>query len=136
MSHILCLIKTRIHNASTNMHKFINSSKYSYISIHDGHGLMMMYDIHMNLDFFNTIISDGSKYIAATFNTNTRKSIYILCVYKVHSCSISTFLNNIQTIIQESLEHCPIVIMGDFKVDILKENNQPKNKQDFIIFHG
>jgi hypothetical protein len=36
-------------------------SKYSYISIHDGHGLMMMYDIHMHLDSFNTIISDGSK---------------------------------------------------------------------------
>jgi hypothetical protein len=49
MFHILCFIKTKIHHASTFMHKFINSSKYSYISIHDGHGLMMMYDIHMHL---------------------------------------------------------------------------------------
>jgi len=61
MSHILCLIKTKIHHASTNVYKFINSSKYSYISIHDGHGLMMMYNIHMHLDSFNAIISDGSK---------------------------------------------------------------------------
>jgi hypothetical protein len=60
MFHILCLIETRIHDASTNVHKFINSSKYLYISIYDGHGLIMMYDIHMHLDSFNTITSDGS----------------------------------------------------------------------------
>jgi hypothetical protein len=51
MSHILCLIETRIHHASTKVHKFINSFKYLYISIHDGHRLMMMYDIHMHLYF-------------------------------------------------------------------------------------
>jgi hypothetical protein len=64
MSHILCFIKTIIHHASIDVHKFINSSKYSYITIHDGHELMMMHDIHMHLDSFNTIIDDGSKYIA------------------------------------------------------------------------
>jgi hypothetical protein len=53
--HILCFMKTKIHDASTNVHKFINSPKYSYISIHDGHGLMMMYDIHIHLNSFNTI---------------------------------------------------------------------------------
>ncbi len=31
MSHILCFIKTKIHHASIDVHKFINSSKYSYI---------------------------------------------------------------------------------------------------------
>jgi hypothetical protein len=60
MSYILCLIETRIHHASINVHKFRNSSKYSYISIHDGHGLMMMHDIHVHLGFFNTITSDDS----------------------------------------------------------------------------
>ncbi len=79
MFHILCLIEIRIHHASTYVHKFINSSKYSYISIHDGHGLMMMYDIHIHLDSFNTIISDGLKYIATTFNINAQKK-YILYV--------------------------------------------------------
>ncbi len=52
-------IKTRIHHAATYVHKFINSSKYSYISIHGGHGLMIMYDIHMHLDSLNTITNDG-----------------------------------------------------------------------------
>jgi hypothetical protein len=59
------------------MHEFINSSKYSYVSIHNDHGLMIMYDIHMHLDSFNTKIADGSKYITTIFNTNTRKK-YIL----------------------------------------------------------
>jgi len=35
MSHILCLIETKIHHESIDVHKFINSSKYSYISIHE-----------------------------------------------------------------------------------------------------
>jgi endonuclease/exonuclease/phosphatase family metal-dependent hydrolase len=79
---------------------------------------MMMYDIHMHLNSFNTITSDGSKYIATIFNINTGKEIHIIYVYKFHSCSISTFLNNLQTIIQKSPKHCPIIIMGDFNVDI------------------
>jgi exonuclease III len=43
-------------------------------------------------------------------------------VCRAHSCSIFTFLNNLQTIIQQSPEHCLIVIMGDFNVNILKIN--------------
>ncbi len=69
--HILCFIETRIHHASIDVHKFINSSKYSYISIHDGHGLMMMYHIQMHLDSFNIINSDCLEYIIITFNINT-----------------------------------------------------------------
>jgi len=84
----------------------------------------MMYDIHMHLDFFNTIINDGLKYIVATFNINTWKSIHNVFMYRAHSCSIFTFLNNLQTIIQHSLKHCLIITMGDFDVDILKKNYQ------------
>ncbi len=43
MSHILCLIEIRIHHASIDLHKFINSSKCLYMSIHDGHELIMHY---------------------------------------------------------------------------------------------
>jgi hypothetical protein len=49
----------------------ITTLKYAYISIHDNHGLMMMYDIHMHLNSFNTISSDSSKYIVASFYINT-----------------------------------------------------------------
>ncbi len=63
MFHILCLLKTRIHSTSIDVHKFIHLSKYSCISIHDYHGLMMMYDVQVHLDSFNTITNDGFKYI-------------------------------------------------------------------------
>jgi len=55
-------------------------------------------------------------------------------VYKVHSCLVSTFLNNLQTIIQHFPEHCPIIIMGDYNIDIIKDNNQAKNKQELLDF--
>jgi len=44
-------------------------------------------------------------------------------VCKAHSCSIFTSLKNFQTVIQQSPEHFRIIIMGDFNVDILKDNN-------------
>jgi hypothetical protein len=91
-----------------------------------------MYDIHMHLNSFNTIINDGLKYII-TFNTNAPKAIHIVCVYRAHWCSISTFLNNLQTIIQESPEHCPVIIMLNFNVDILKDNNQLKKNKNYYI---
>ncbi len=87
---------------------------YSYISIHDGHGLMMMYDVHIHLDSFNTITNYGLKYIVATFNINTQKEIHIVCVYKLHSFLVFAFLNKLQITIQHSPKHCPIIIMGDF----------------------
>jgi hypothetical protein len=57
--HILCLMRTRRQDALANVSKLINSSKYSYISIHDDYGLMMMYDIHMHY-FFNITTTNGS----------------------------------------------------------------------------
>ncbi len=60
-------------------------TNYSYISIHDGRRLMMMYDIHMHLDSFSTITSDGSKYITSTFNNNTqKKNILYVCIELIH----------------------------------------------------
>jgi hypothetical protein len=76
--------RTRIHHASIDVRKFINSSKYSYISMHDGHGLMMMCDIYMHLYSFNIIINDGSEYIIIIFNINTRKNTYCMCIKLIH----------------------------------------------------
>jgi hypothetical protein len=95
---------------------------------------MMMYDIQMHFNSFNTIISDGSGYISKNLNINTQKAIHIVCVYRAHSCSIFTFLNNLQTIIQHSPKHCPIIIMKNINVDILKNNNRAKNKQKRLNF--
>jgi hypothetical protein len=59
MSHILCILEIRIQHTLTDVHKFIDLSKYSYVSIHDGHGLMMMYGIHMHLDSLNETTNHG-----------------------------------------------------------------------------
>jgi hypothetical protein len=130
MFHILCLIETKIHHPLIDVHKFINSSKYLYISIHDGHGLMMMYDIHIHLDSSNTIINDGSKYIVATFYINTQNAIHIVCVYKAHSCSVFTFLNKLQIIIQLSPKHCPIIIMA-YLSTFQKNNNHGEINKNY-----
>ncbi len=55
-------------------------------------------------------------------------------MYIFHSCSNSTFPNNLQNIIQQFFEHCPIIIMRDFNVDILKNNNQVKKRKELLYF--
>jgi exonuclease III len=54
-------------------------------------------------------------------------------MYISYSCLVFTFLNNLQTIIQHFHKHYSIIIMGDFNVNILKDNNQfLKNKNYYI----
>jgi len=59
------------------------------------------------------------------------KKMHIVCMYKTNSCLVSTFLNKVQIIIQHSPKHCPIIIMGDFNVNILKENNHGKINKNY-----
>ncbi len=54
------LQKQKICHKSIDVHKLINASKYSYVSIHDDHGLIMIFDMHMHLNSFDTTISHGS----------------------------------------------------------------------------
>jgi hypothetical protein len=133
-SHILCLIETRLQSTSSEICNFIDTSKYSYISVFDGHGILMLYDGPMILHSFETFTIDGSKYIAATYNIKIQKAIYIICVYKAHTCSISAFLENLQTLIQKSPIHCSTIILGDFNIDILEDNNDTSKKGQSIQF--
>ncbi len=55
-----------------------------YPSIHDGHGLMMMYDIYMHLNSFHIIICDGSKYIVTHFDINTKINKLYVCIKFIH----------------------------------------------------
>jgi hypothetical protein len=63
---------------------------------------MIIYDIYMHLDSFNTTINDGLN--TTTFNTNTQKVTHIIYV-RVITIRFFTFLNNLQIIIQHSLGH-------------------------------
>jgi hypothetical protein len=58
--------------------------------------------------------------------------LHIVHVYRAHSCSIFKILNNFKVIIKHSPKHYPIIILIDFDIDILKNNNHAKNKQDIL----
>lgn len=61
-----------------------------------------------------------------------KKILHIVHVYRPHSCSIFKNLNNFQVIIKHFPKHYPIIILVDFNIDILKNNNDAKNKQDIL----
>ncbi len=48
VSHVLCILETIIQS-SNDVQNFNNISKYSYISIYDGHGLTMIYNAQIFL---------------------------------------------------------------------------------------
>ncbi len=115
VSHVLCILETRIQS-SNDVHNFINTSKYSYISIYNGHGLIMMYNTQMLLHSYYTTTCNGSEYISTTFNIRTQRAIHIICVYRNHSSLISMFLNTLEALIQKSLNDCPFIVLGDFNI--------------------
>lgn len=132
MFHILFVIKTRIHHSSTNVHIFINLSQHLYVSICDNHGLLMMYDIHlmhMQLESFKTTTNNTLEYLVITFNANKQKVIHTTCVYRTHSCLVSTFVSNLQALIQNLPSCCPIIILRDFNIDNLEEITMKKIKK-------
>ncbi len=53
---------------------------------------------------------------------------------RAHSYSIFTFLNKFQITIQHSFKHCPMITMRNFNVDILKDINHEKKKQELLDF--
>jgi hypothetical protein len=39
------------------------------------------------------------------------------------------FLNTLETLIQKSLNDYPLIVLGDFNLDILDDSNHENNKQ-------
>jgi hypothetical protein len=79
VSHVLCILETKIQS-SNDVQNFINILKYSYISIYDGHGLIMMYNTQMLLHSYYKTTCNGLEYILATFNIRTQRTIHIIWV--------------------------------------------------------
>jgi hypothetical protein len=88
----------------------------SYISIYDGHGLIIMYNTQILLHSYYKTTYNESKYISITFNIRTRKDIHIICVYKNHFSSISMFLHTLETLVQKSPNDCPFIVLRDFNI--------------------
>jgi hypothetical protein len=44
------------------------------------------------------------------------------------------FLNTLEMLIQKSPNDCPLIILGNFNIDILNDNNHENNTQQSIDF--
>jgi hypothetical protein len=81
---------------------------------------MLLYDRSIVLDSCETVIMSGLKFIVASFNTSTRRIVHIIVVYKPPSLSLTIFLSTLQELISKSPTICPIVVLGDFTMDVFK----------------
>jgi len=82
---------------------------------------MLLYDRSIVLDSCEFVTMYRSKCIVASFNTNTRRVVDIIVVYKPLSLSFNIFLSTLQELISKSPTICSIVVLGDFNVDVLKK---------------
>jgi hypothetical protein len=78
-THNLCILETKIR-LWNDIEKIINTSKYSYISIYGGHGLIMMYNMQMLLHSYNIRTCNGFEYIVVTFDIKTWCNSYHMCL--------------------------------------------------------
>jgi exonuclease III len=122
-SHILCFQETKINQAN-NIGKYIDTSRYNYIHNYDKHGILMMYERQMICASYQTRVNNGSEFIATSFNLGTHNAIYVITVYRAHSTKITLFLENLDQLIIEVPIECPIVILGDFNIDVSKDTTQ------------
>ena len=132
-SHILCFQETRIRYAH-DVDKYIDASRYKYIHNYGGHGILMLYEHHINCASFYTMNCNGSELTTASFNLGTRNAIYFITVYRAHSTNIILFVNHLQELVHKAPLECPIIILGDFNVDISHDNTQHYENKKF--FHS
>jgi endonuclease/exonuclease/phosphatase family metal-dependent hydrolase len=65
----------------------------------------------------------GAKFITTTLNTNTRKVIHVITIYKP-----STFINQLQKILDIMPTYFPTIIMGDFNIYMFDQNSTQLNE--------
>jgi exonuclease III len=120
-SHILCLNEIKVKTQKKSSHQYSNHSKYKSIVTYKSQGTMLLYDRNIVLDSCECVIMSRSKFLATSFNTNTCRAIHIIAIYKPPSLSLTIFLSTLRKLISKSSTICPIVVLGDFNVDVLKK---------------
>jgi len=119
IAHILCFNETyfntwMFYNTSSN----IDTKTHSMISVNGQNGTMIIYDNFTTLSSHEIVTSLGAEYIAATLNANTRKVIHIVAIYKLSTLSLSMFVIHFQKFLDLMPISCPMIIIGDFKIDM------------------
>jgi hypothetical protein len=96
---------------------------------------MILYDKFTTLSSHETFTILGAKFIITTFNTNTRKSIHVIAIYKNSILLFSTCINKLEKLLDLLLTYCPIVIMDDFNIDMFNQNSTQLNKLKSFMNH-
>ena len=136
-SHILCLNETHFDPKTSDITSFIDTSKHSFLSVYDRNGTMIVYDNHTKLFFHETHFTLGAEFIVASFDTNTRKSIHIIALYRPSTLPVTTFLNHLRHFLNKIPISCPTTILGDFNINMLNQNSSDvKELQHFMKFHN
>jgi hypothetical protein len=92
-----------------------------------------MYDNFTTLSSHENFTSLGVEYIAATFNANTRKAIHIIAIYIPSTLSLSMFIIHLQKFLDLMPISCPMIIVGNFNIDMFDQNStQPNELQSFM----
>ncbi len=111
----------------------IDTKTHSMISVNGWNGTMVIYDNFTTLSWDETFTSLGSKYIAATFNANTRKVIHIITIYSPSTLSLLMFIIHLQKFLDLMPILCPMIIIGDFNIDMFDQNSTQTNQlQSFM----
>jgi len=82
--HILCLNETKVKTQNKSSHQYSNHSKYKSIVTYGSQGTMLLYDTSIVLDSYEFVTMSRSKFIAASFNTNTCQIVHIIVIYNPH----------------------------------------------------
>jgi hypothetical protein len=93
---------------------------------------MVLYDDNVLSIEITIITNSGVEFITALFNDNTRKTLYIIAIYKPPKMQVSHFNSILENIIQKLPSHCPIIIIGDFNMNFLTKTNQSSTLQAFM----
>jgi hypothetical protein len=97
-AHILCFNETHFNTLTSNNTSLnIDTRTHSMINVNGWTSTMIIYDNFTTLSSHETFTYLGAKYIAATFNANTRNVIHIITIYKPSTLSLSMFIIHLKS---------------------------------------
>jgi hypothetical protein len=89
---------------------------------------MVICDKFTTLSSHETYTILGVEFIISTFNANIRKAIHVITIYKPSTLLFSTFINQLQKLLDVMPTYYPTIIMGDFNIDMFNQNSTQPNE--------